>query len=113
MKMPLNLQIWSVSRNRVMTFEILIQHGTTLFHLRENYPKIVKMRTRKSVQLQTILAVYEQETNQDRSSLNYQKLKTMVRTRNFKVTNERIETVLVNSERGKLSSLKGHQDANR
>ena len=69
------------------------------------------MRTRKSVQLQTVLAVYEQETHQDRSSLNYQKLKTMVRTRNFKVTNERIETVLVNSERGKLSALEGHQDA--
>ena len=61
---------------------------------------LYKMRTRGSVQFQTVLAEHEQEILQDRSRPNYQKLQTMVRrhldqmirTRNFKVRNERIGT---------------------
>ena len=66
------------------------------------------MRTRGSVQLQTVLTVYEQEIDQDRSKPSSQKLKTivrrdigqMIRTQNFKVRNERIETgILVKSQK--------------
>ena len=69
---------------------------------------LYKMRIPESDQLRTVW--YEQEINQDRSKPNYQKLKTMVRrhtdqmirTRTFKVRNERIETgVLVKTQKGK------------
>ena len=43
---------------------------------------LYKMRIRESVQLQTVLAMYEQEIHQDRSKSNDQKLKTMVRRHN-------------------------------
>ena len=51
-----------------------------------------KMRERKSDQLKTVLALYEQEIEQHNSQPNYQKLKTMVkrcmeqkiRARNFR-----------------------------
>ena len=54
------------------------------------------MRLRESDELQKVLAMYEQETNQDRSKPSNQKLKTMVkrhtgqkiRTRNFQARNE-------------------------
>ena len=72
------------------------------------------MRIRESVQLQTVLAMYEQEIDRDRAMSNYQRVKTMVRihtgqtirTRNFRVRNGRIGTgVLVNSLKGKNVSV--------
>ena len=61
---------------------------------------LCQMRNRESDQRKTVLAMYEQEINQDPSKPSYQKLKTMVkrhrhqkiRTRNFQARNERIET---------------------
>ena len=58
------------------------------------------MRTRESVQLQTVLAMYDHENDRDRAVPSYQRLKTMVRrhidqmirTRIFRARNERIET---------------------
>ena len=69
---------------------------------------LYKMRIRVSDQLQTILAMYEQEIIENLSMPRYQKLKTMVkrlvdqkiRTRNFQTRNERIETgVLVKTRK--------------
>ena len=74
-----------------------------------------KMRLRESVHLQTVLAMYQQESPQGRSRPNYQKLKTMVRrhtdqtirARNFQVRNERVETgVLIKTLKGKMSAFK-------
>ena len=58
------------------------------------------MRIRESVQLQTVSALYDQEIDRDRATPSYQRLKTlvrrhvdqMIRTRNFRARNERIET---------------------
>ena len=70
---------------------------------------LYKMRMRESDQLRTVLATYEQEINRGRSEPNYQKLKTMlmthidqpIRTRNFKVRNDRIDTgALVKTQKG-------------
>ena len=73
-----------------------------------------KMKIRESVQLQTVLAMYDQEIDRDRAMPNFQRWKIMVRryidqtirTRNFRARNESIETgVLVKSQHG--SALKG------
>ena len=61
---------------------------------------LYKSKIRDSVQLQTVLAMYEQATDRDRAMPSNQRLKAMVRrhidqmvrTRNFKARNERIET---------------------
>ena len=80
---------------------------------------LYKMRRRGCDQLRTVLAMYEQAINQDRSNPSYQKLKTMVkkridqkiRTRNFQARNERIETgVLVKTQQGKNVSAEGNQE---
>ena len=77
------------------------------------------MGIRESVQLQTVLSMYEQEIHQDRSRPSYQQLKTvvrkhidqMIRTRSFKVRNQRIGTgVLVKSQEGKMSALGGGKE---
>ena len=100
-----------------------IRWDQTLFFTRE-VPKdyvlesLYKMRMRGSVQLQSVLAMNEKEINQDRSRPSYQKLKAMVRrhidqmirTRIFKVRNERIETgVLVRTQKGKNVSVERKQ----
>ena len=74
------------------------------------------MKVRESVQLQTVSsAMYDQEVDRDRPP-SYQRLKTMVRThadqmirtRNFRAPNERIETgVLVKRQKGRMSVWKG------
>ena len=73
-----------------------------------------KIEIRGSVQLQTVLAIYEQEIDRDRAMPSYQRLNTMVRrhivqmirTRNFRARNERIETrMLVKSHKGKNASV--------
>ena len=75
---------------------------------------LYKMTIRESVQLQTVLAMYDQDVDRDRAMSSYQRLKTMVRrhidqmirTRNFRARNERIETgVLVKSHNGKNVSV--------
>ena len=61
---------------------------------------LYKMKIRESVQLQTVLAMYDQEIDRDRAMPSYQRLKTlvrrhidqMIRTRNFRARNGRIET---------------------
>ena len=76
---------------------------------------VYKMRIRGSAQLQTVLAMYEQEIDQYRSTPSCQNLKTMVRrhidhtarTRNFRVRNERIETGVVVKSKGENSASKG------
>ena len=58
------------------------------------------MKLQGSEQLQTVLALYNQELNRDQLAPSYHRLRTMVRqhidqtirTRNFKARNERIET---------------------
>ena len=63
-----------------------------------------------------MLAMYDQEMDRERAMPSYQRLKTMVRrqkdhmirTRNFKARNERIETgVLVKSHKGREVSVEG------
>ena len=59
---------------------------------------LCQVRIRESAQRKTVLAMYEQEINQDPSKPSYQKLKNMVkrhrsqkiRTRNFQARNQRI-----------------------
>ena len=60
---------------------------------------VYKMKIRESVQVQTVLAIHDQEIDRDRAMTSYQRLKTMVRrhidqmirTRNFRARHERIE----------------------
>ena len=67
---------------------------------------VYKMRIRGSAQLQTVQGIYEQDIDQYRSTPCCQKLKTMVRrhidqtvrTRNFRVRNEKIETGVCGQE---------------
>ena len=72
---------------------------------------LYKMKIRESVQLQTALAMYDQEIDRDRAVPSYQGLKTihidqMVLSRNFKGRNERIETgVLLKTQKGKNASV--------
>ena len=59
-----------------------------------------KMKIRDSVQLQTVLALYEQENIRNNEQPSHSRVKTsvtrhvdqMVRTRNFRARNERIGT---------------------
>ena len=61
-----------------------------------------QMKIRESVQAQTVLAMYDQEIDRDRAMPSCQRLKTMarrqidqmIRTRNFRARNERIETAV-------------------
>ena len=71
---------------------------------------LYKSKLQDSVQLQTVLALCEQQLDRDRAVPSCQRLKTMVRrhidqmirTRNIRAQNERIETgVLVTSQKGK------------
>ena len=74
---------------------------------------LYKMRVRDSVQLQTVLAMYEQEIDQNRAMPSNQRLQTMVRrridqtirTRNFRVRSERTETGVLVSQKGKNASV--------
>ena len=75
---------------------------------------LYKMKLRGSVQVQTALAMHDQEIDGDRVMPSYQRLRTvigqhvdqMIRTRNFKVQNERIETgVVVKSHKGRKGSV--------
>ena len=80
---------------------------------------LYNMPTRGSVQLQTVLAMYEQEVHQDRSRPNYQNLKTMVRrhsdqkirTRNSKSGTKELQQADQDLERIKMSALKGSKEA--
>ena len=64
------------------------------------------MRIRELVQLRASLAMYDQEIDRNRAVPSYQRLKTMIRTRNFRARNERIETgVLVRTQKGKNVSV--------
>ena len=108
---------------KVTIFKILIPDGTKLYYLQVKCPRtnvlysLYKMRIRESVQLQRVLAIYEQEVNQCRSRPSYQKSKTivrrhtgqMIRTRNFTVRNEIEIGVLVESQ-GNKSGLKGDKE---
>ena len=111
-----------------MTFNIWIQGGIKLCYVPVKYPekkhgRCVRLKIRGSVQVQTVLAMNDQELDRDRVVPSYQRLKTLVRrhnelmieTRNFRVRNERIETgVLVKSHKGRKVSVErkvreGHQ----
>ena len=67
---------------------------------------LYKMKMQGSAQHQTALAVYDQGMNRDRVLHSYQRLRTlvrrqidqMIRTRNFKARNERIETGSIGQE---------------
>ena len=105
--------------------KILIRDGTRALLSTGEVPKdsiqesMYKMRLRDSDQLQTVLAMYEQETTEDRSRPSCQKLKTMVKrhkdqknqNKKFQAINERIETgVLAETQKGRMSSLKRNQE---
>ena len=71
---------------------------------------LCKMKLRESVQLQTVLAMYDREIDRNLALPRYPRLKTvvrrhvdqMIRKRNFKTRSERIETgVLVKSHKGR------------
>ena len=75
-----------------------------------------KMRLQGSDQLQTVLALHNQELNRDEVTPSYQILRTMVRqrvdqtirTRYLKAWNERFETgALVKSHKGRNVSAEG------
>ena len=59
--------------------------GNNLYFLQVKYPKkmswrvVYKMKARETAQLQTVLAVYDQEIDRDRAVPSYQRLKTMAR----------------------------------
>ena len=74
---------------------------------------LYKRKLQSSEQLQTVLTLHNQELNRDKVKPSYQRLRTMVsqqidqmiRARNFKVRNERIEPgVLVKSHKGRSVS---------
>ena len=70
---------------------------------------LYKMKIHESVQLQTVLAMHNQEFDRDRAVPSYQRLKTdddqMVR--NFGARNERIGAeVSVKSQKGRVSVLR-------
>ena len=82
-----------------------IQDGTKLYGLQMKYLKNVQQVWTRvfnfyTVQLRTVMAWYEQEIDQARAAPSCQRLKTvakrhmeqMIRTRNFRARNERIET---------------------
>ena len=61
-----------------------------------------KMKIRGSVQLQTVLTMYDQEMDRDRVMPSDQ----MISTRNFKARNERIDTrISVKSHKGRIVSV--------
>ena len=75
---------------------------------------LYKLKVQDTVQLQTVLAMYEQEFVRNREMPSYQRLKIMVRrhidqmarTRNFNARKERIETgVIVKSQKGRNVSV--------
>ena len=76
---------------------------------------LYKMKKRGSVQLQTVLVMYDPEMDRDRAMPSNQRLKTLARrhdqmiwTRNFSARNQRIETgVLVTSQKGRKVSVEG------
>ena len=77
---------------------------------------LYKFDIRDSVQLQTVLAMYDQAIDRDRAMPSYQRLKTVVgryidqviRLRNFRARNERVGTgVLVKSHKGRKVSAEG------
>ena len=72
------------------------------------------MKLQGSGQLQTVLVLYNKELSRNGVSPSYQRLRTMVRqqidqiirTRNFRARNERIETgVVVESHKGRTESV--------
>ena len=76
---------------------------------------LYKLRIRESVQLKTVLALYDMWIHQKVSMSNYQKLITMVersvvqklRLRNFDAKHGRIETGAVVKNRKGLSGVEG------
>ena len=76
---------------------------------------LYKLRTRESVQLKTVLELYDMEIHQKISVPNDQKLKTMVkrsidqklRLRNFDARHGRIETGAVVKNRKGMSGVEG------
>ena len=121
MKQLVTHQIYSMSLYKEMTFRSSIQDGMKLHCLQVKYPRTsrvrYKMRIPELVQLQTVLALYDQELDRDRATPSYQRLKTlvrktcgdqMIRTRNFRARNERIATVVrVKRQKGRKSAGKG------
>ena len=96
MKQLVTYQIYSMSLYKQMTFRSSVQDRMKLYCLQVKYP--YKKRICESVELQTVLALCDQEI--DRATPSYQGLKTlvrrhvdqMIRTRNFRARNEMIET---------------------
>ena len=100
-------------------FRTLIPDGIRFYYLSTSevpndkiLESLCKMRLRETDQLQIVLAMNEQEINQDRSRPSCEKLKTMVkrcidqkiRTQKFQARNERNKTaVLVKTRKGNVS----------
>ena len=114
--------ITNQSLYKEMTFRISMQDGSQAIRSANQLPmaqileSLYKMRIRESVQLQTVLAMYNHEIDRNRAMPSYQRLKTMVRryidqmirTRTFRARNEGIKTgVLVSSQKGRTSALTG------
>ena len=110
-------QTCSIFACRRTTFKISIQDGTKFYleqvsqsPLENVLESLYKMKFEGSEQLQTELALYNQELNRDEVTPSYQRMRTMarqhvdqmIRTRNFKAWNERFETgALVKSHKGR------------
>ena len=116
----LTYQIYSMFHYKEVTCKISIQCGIKLYSLQVNYPKIypggfVQVENTGFCSASGCIGfLYEQEIDRDRAVPIYQRYRTMVRrhidqmvrTRNNKARNERIETgVLVNGHKGKNLSV--------
>ena len=76
--------------------------------------RLYRSKLQDSVQFQTVLALYDQETVRNNGQTSYSRLKTsvklqsdqMMRTRNFRVWNEVVEKgAVTKSQRGKKANV--------
>ena len=101
-----------------MTFKSSIQDGTRFFLATSEIPDenvlegLNKMKRQGSEKLQTVSALYSQELSRDKVTPKLSKIEDcgeiniLIRSRNFRARNERIETgIMVESHRGRKVSV--------
>ena len=110
-----DLFILSLQNDDVQDFDVRWDHA--LLSVSEMPSDMIleglyKSKLQNSVQLQTVLALYDQETARNKGKPNYSQLKTavklhidqMMRTRNFRVRSDVVERGSVtNSQKGKTA----------
>ena len=111
---PCNRSLWSCTRSfrsnsmyahSVMTFKISIQVGTKLF-TEMALESVYKSKRQDSVQLETVLALYEQEIIRNHEPPSYSRLKTTA-TRNFRARSEIVERgAVTKSQKGRKATVR-------